>query len=417
MRIQAVVASDTGLVRKQNEDSFCVDDELGLFVVCDGMGGHAAGDVASKTAVNAIVGVVHGEREAIRRFDGTPAALQAMAALVHHALQEASRAIYTLAASDRGKHGMGTTAIALLVLGEKAVAAHVGDSRLYLARDGELHQLSTDHNFANEMVARGVMNEAEAATSPHASVLTRAVGIQPTVAVDLLAFDVLPGDTLLLCSDGLYEYARDQAELAQELSLTDLAAIPRRLVERALKGGGHDNATGLVVRALSDAPHHHERKSSVTRDLAALRELELFRELALSELVKVYGAFEPVTVERGDAVIREGEAGEHLFVIVAGCCDIARQGVTLATLGPGAHFGEMALLNRRPRSARVTACESSQLLRLDRAGFERLLAAEPAIATKILHRFAQTLSLRLDDTYMAQDFRGGRKTLGLGEYP
>lgn len=417
MQIEAFVASDTGRVRKHNEDSFAIDEDLRLYLVCDGMGGHAAGEVASKTAVNAIVRALHAHADLIRRYDGSAQALQACSALLHGAVQDASRAIYDLAASDRGKHGMGTTAIALLVLGDKALAANVGDSRLYLARDGKVDQLSTDHNFLNELVARGMMTKEQAAASPHANVLTRAVGVQPTVAVDLLAIDVLPGDTFLLCSDGLYDYSRDHAVLAKELSVAEIAAIPQALVQRALDGGAHDNATALVVRAASQAEHHQARKTYVRQHLEALAELELFRELALPELVKVYNLFSTLAVQPGSEVIREGDPGEQLFVIVDGQFRISREGRELATLGRGAHFGEMALLNRRARSATVVALESARLLALDRSNFDVFLHAEPQIAAKILHRFATTLSLRLDDAYLARDFRLGRKTLDLGEYP
>ncbi|MDB4976240.1 MAG: serine/threonine phosphatase PrpC, regulation of stationary phase, partial [Myxococcaceae bacterium] len=208
MQIQAFALSDTGKVRKHNEDSFCTDEELGLYVVCDGMGGHAAGEVASKTAVNAIVRVIYEQRDAIASFDGSHQALEQMIVLLHQAISEASRTVYEVASSDRGKHGMGTTCVALLVLGDKAVMGTVGDSRVYLARDQRIDQLSTDHNFMTEVVASGMMSPEQAAAALHANVLTRAVGVQPTVKVDALAFDVLPGDTFLLCSDGLYDYWR-----------------------------------------------------------------------------------------------------------------------------------------------------------------------------------------------------------------
>ena len=417
MQIRAFVATDTGRVRKQNEDSFGVDESLGLFVVCDGMGGHAAGDVASKTAVNAIVRVLGAQRAAITRCDGGPASLEAMAALLETAVQEASRAIHTLAGSERGKHGMGTTCVALLVLGDKAMMANVGDSRLYLARDGKLHQLSTDHDFATEIVGRGMMTREQAARSPHASALTRAVGVQPTVAVELLTFDVLAGDTFLLCSDGVHHYAADAAALAALLAEADAAAIARRLVLQALEGGGHDNATALVVRVESDDVRQLERKTLIEHSLDALREIELFRELSMAELVKIYGLFREQHVGPGATPIREGQGGDQLYVIVTGRFDVHRAGKHVATLGRGAHFGEMALLNQRARSATLTALEPARLLELARPDFESLRAREPVVAAKFLWKLAQTLSLRLDDAYLARDFRSGRNTLGLGEYP
>jgi PPM family protein phosphatase len=417
MQIEAFALSDTGKVRNHNEDSFAVDQDLGLFVVCDGMGGHAAGEVASKTAVNAVVRVVYEHRQAIAAFDGSPEQTDQMCALLHHAVGEASRTVYEVAATDRGKHGMGTTLVALLVLGDKALMANVGDSRLYLARDRQLHQLSTDHNFMNEVIASGMMTPEQAAQAVHAAVLTRAVGVQPTVRVDVLAFDVLPGDTFLLCSDGLYDYWQEPTQLAQTLQAEEVSAVARTLVKQVLASEAHDNATALVVRAVSAEPYQQDRKSAVTRHLDALREIELFRDFTMAELVNVYNVLTLVHVDAGQAAIREGDHGEHLFVIVEGQCEVAREGTSIAVLGPGAHFGEMALLNQRPRSATVTALERSRLLVLDRVSFHSLMSREPTVASKFLWKFAQTLSLRLDDAYLARDFRSGRTTLGLGEYP
>lgn len=416
MQIQAFAASDTGRVREHNEDSFCIDDQLKLYVVCDGMGGHAAGEVAAKTAINAIVRVVYEQRQVLATWDGSPTALGAAAGLLRAAVEEASRTIYEVARSDRGKHGMGTTCVALLVLGDKAVMANVGDSRLYLARDGRLHQLSTDHNFLSETIAQGMSLE-QAEKMPHANMLTRAVGVQPTVRVDLLTFDLLPGDTLLLCSDGLYDYAREPDVLAGLLGVPDASSIPRTLVLRALSGGGHDNATALVVRAVAVEQREEERKSDVTGQLSALQQIDLFRDFTLAELVKLHAVLTTAYVEAGEQVLREGEPGEHLFIIVEGRFEVAREGVAIATLGRGAHFGEMALLNQRPRSATVTATEPARLLRLDRGSFQALVGREPAIMAKFLWKLAQTLSLRLDDAYLARDFRTGRTTLGLTELP
>lgn len=417
MEIEAFALSDTGKVRKHNEDCFCVDDDLRLYVVCDGMGGHAAGEVASKTAVNAIVRVVYEHREAVVAYDGSAEQTDQMCALLHQAVGDASRTVYQVAASDRGKHGMGTTCVALLALGDKALMASVGDSRLYLARDGKLHQLSTDHNFMTEVIASGMMTPEQAAQATHASVLTRAVGVQPTVRVDVLAFDVLPGDTFLLCSDGLYDYWRDPVQLATTLQRPVVAEVARELVNHALTGGAHDNATALVVRALSEDQRQQERKSDVTRHLDALRDIDLFREFTMAELVNVYNVLTLTYVESGQTAIREGERSDQLFVIVEGSVEVSREGIYIATLGVGAHFGEMALLNQRPRSATVSALERTRLLRLDRTSFHTLMSREPTIASKFLWKFAQTLSLRLDDAYLARDFRPGRTTLGLGEYP
>lgn len=417
MRVEAFGLSDVGRVREHNEDALTLDSELGLHVVCDGMGGHAAGEVASNTAIQALHHHLKAHREELLGFDGSEAAAQAISNLLNEAVMVASKTVFDIAASDKGKHGMGTTCIALLTLGDKGFMANVGDSRLYLARDGKLYQLSTDHNFMNEAVAQGLMSLEQAAQSPHANVLTRAVGAQPTVCVDRLVFDILAGDTFLLCSDGLYEYTQDAPELCQLLSDEALSEVPERLIKKALLGGGHDNITAIVLRTRGDGERQRIRKQSVTQGLDALQHIDLFRDLSMAELVKVYNAFTEVEVPQGGCVIREGDKSEHLYVLLEGTVEVAREGNKIAVLGPGTHFGEMAMLNQRARSATVTAAQPTKLLCLERSDFHAMMAQDPSIATKFLWKFAQTLSLRLDDAYLARDLRSGRQTMGLGEYP
>lgn len=418
MKIQAVGGTDVGCVRDHNEDFFHIDAKLGLHVVCDGMGGHAAGEVASETASAAIHHFVSERADQIRNFDGSETHCQQIAEILNQAVIHASKTVYEVAAGDKGKHGMGTTCVALLTVGGKGIMANVGDSRLYLARDGQLYQLSTDHNFATEAVAQGMMTAEQAVNSPHGNVLTRAVGTQPSVTCDILIFDVLVGDTYLLCSDGLHEYARDPEELCAMLSVAAIDSIPSHLIKLARDGGGHDNITGVVLRSEKQAPEEQRaRKQSVTRSFEALRELELFQALSMAELMQVYNRFEQLEFQADADVIREGDASEHLYVLVEGEVEVSREGKAIATLQSGMHFGEMALLNQRPRSASVKATVPTRLLSMPRAQFQDLMAKDPVVATKFLWKFAQSLSLRLDDAYLARDIRKGRDTMGLAEMP
>lgn len=417
MQLQVFAQSDVGKVRTHNEDAFRVAADLGLYVVCDGMGGHAAGEVASQTAVTELTRYIEGARARLTSFNGSAEAAHELAELVTQAIIHASKVVFDVASGDRGKHGMGTTCVLLLAAGDKGIAANVGDSRLYMVRDGRLHQLSTDHNFVSEAVAQGMMSPEQAAISPHAHVLTRAVGTQPSVCPDLLVFDILPGDTFLLCSDGLSEYTKDPEELCSMLSVPNLKDIPGHLIRHALAGGGHDNITAIVARAVPTQDQEaRTRRDSIVRDLDAVRDIELFRELTMPEVVKVYNLLTQVVVEANTAIIREGDASAHLFVITDGSVNVQREGADIASLGPGSHFGEMALLNQKPRSATVIAERRTTLLKLSREDFHALLAHEPAIASKFLWKFAQTLSLRLDDAYLARDLRLGRRTMGVGEF-
>jgi serine/threonine protein phosphatase PrpC len=157
MQIHAASATDVGRERTLNEDSFLVDPSLGLYVVCDGMGGHAAGEIASRAAATGVQAYLKEREGVLRAIDRGERPIEDAATMMREAVETVSSAIYQMGMGDRGKKGMGTTCSALLVRGDKGVMAHVGDSRLYLVRQGRLYQLSEDHTFVQEAVRCGMM--------------------------------------------------------------------------------------------------------------------------------------------------------------------------------------------------------------------------------------------------------------------
>ena len=254
MEIQFFAATDVGRQREHNEDNFLIDPKLHLFVVADGMGGHAAGEVASQISVHEVCRAVREQRSVIERYahEGAsdPAARQEVLAVLERAVQAACAAIYKAAQEDPRKRGMATTTCALLIVKDRGFITHVGDSRIYLVRQGQVHQITEDHSLMNELVRRGKVKREEIDRSPYArfkNAVTRAVGAQETVEADSFDFDVLPGDHFLLCSDGLYAYFKE-AELPDLLDGPDIADVPARLLAVANAGGGHDNITAVVVR-------------------------------------------------------------------------------------------------------------------------------------------------------------------------
>jgi serine/threonine protein phosphatase PrpC len=420
MKIRAASASDVGRMRTLNEDFCLVDPVLGLYVVCDGMGGHAAGEVASRTAASLLQKFVL-EREAIvRAVDRGEQPIDGAAAIMREGVEVASRALFEMGKTDRGKKGMGTTCCAVLICGGKGVMAHVGDSRLYLVRQGKLFQLSEDHTFIQEAVRCGMMTPEQAKESQHHNIVTRAVGPLERVIVDTLVFDLLVDDTLLLCSDGLHQYLGDGAELAPILAAPDLEGATQRLIALANDRGGSDNITTIALRATGSAAADTERSTMVNDIFDTLRHVDLFAELAMPELVRVSNACRSLELGADEVVIAEGEASETLFMVISGGVEVLRSGKKVAVLGSGSHFGEMALLSQRPRSATVRTREPSKLLALDRPQFYGLLQQDPLLAGKFLWKLAQTLSLRLDDFYLSTEQSPGvpsKNTMRLGLYP
>jgi protein phosphatase len=227
-----------------------VDEALSLFVVADGMGGHAGGGTASRLAVETIRGVVRTARERDSTLFGSGAPVDASAVpdVLRQAVEEACAVIFRTAQGDPELAGMGTTVTAALVDGRTAYVAHVGDSRCYLVRDGRIYQVSEDHSLVNEQLKAGAITEDEAKHSRFKNIITRSVGFEQQVQVDLMGVELEAGDRLVICCDGLSNLV-DDPEILEIVQASDFDLAPGRLVALANDRGGDDNITVIVVLA------------------------------------------------------------------------------------------------------------------------------------------------------------------------
>ena len=252
LKIEARGLTDVGKRRDHNEDAFLVDEGLGLFVVADGMGGHAGGGTASRLAVETMQAAVkhakEAEPDAFRPVEG-PAEESPLPDVLRDAVEEACAVIFRTAQGDPELAGMGTTVTAALVDGRTAYVAHVGDSRCYLLRDGRIYQVSEDHSLVNEQLKAGAISPDEAKHSRFKNIITRSVGFEQQVQVDLMGVELEPGDHLLICCDGLSNLVED-AEILEIVQRSEFDLAPGRLVALANDRGGDDNITVIVVRAL-----------------------------------------------------------------------------------------------------------------------------------------------------------------------
>jgi protein phosphatase len=239
--------TDLGRKRTSNEDAFFMDDALGLYVVADGMGGHAAGEVASREAVDTLYGMVKRGIRELRELVSplSPADSRAACRLMESAVQAATYFVYSIAEIDRDKSGMGTTISALLVLGEYAVTAQVGDSRVYRVTDGQVEQLTEDHTLIAWQLKQGLITPQEALRSPHKNVITRAVGNREYVQVDTRCLPLAPATRFLLCSDGLHGYLHDE-DIPPIVQMGGAEAV-QRFIDLANQRGGKDNITAVLV--------------------------------------------------------------------------------------------------------------------------------------------------------------------------
>ena len=243
MIIRSAARTDVGRRRRANEDCYAIVAELGYFVVADGMGGHKAGQLASRLAAESAVAAL----EALEGSAATPTEK------LRCTIAAANREIYVAAQTKAEFAGMGTTVVSLLAAEGRVALAHVGDSRAYLVRAGRIRQLTDDHSVVGELVRRHEITESAAREHPHRHVLTRAVGVRREVAPDLAELTSSPGDLFVLCSDGLTGLVRDE-EIAQAANAgTDLDAICAQLVDLANERGGEDNITVVLVRHEKDS--------------------------------------------------------------------------------------------------------------------------------------------------------------------
>jgi len=241
VRYTAAALTDRGRKRPSNEDAFGFSVEHGVYVVCDGMGGAAAGEIASSIAVD----------EILRHLTARRDAGSALPQLAETAVCAANEAIYTRAQRNQRLNGMGTTLVALVVEERRAWVFNVGDSRCYRLRQNRLEQVTLDHSLVEEQVRMGRMSHSEALRSPLRNVITRALGTQNCVTPDCFEFQAEPGDLFMLCSDGLTRELADstlETILSSNPPLQDRCA---RLIECAKKAGGHDNITCVLVQVLA----------------------------------------------------------------------------------------------------------------------------------------------------------------------
>ena len=254
--LEIVLRTDTGRVREHNEDAVFANPHLGFVVLADGMGGYNAGEVASSMATTRLASELESAlaARAPHATDG-PGGEAFAGQCLRDAVADANAAIFQAAQDEAGYAGMGTTLVAALFFDDRVAVAHVGDSRLYRLRDGTLSLLTHDHSLLQEQIDSGLLSAEEARHSLNRNLVTRALGVDPLVEVDLAEHLVLPDDLYLLCSDGLNDMVPDEEiALALQALSGNLELAAQQLVEMANDNGGRDNVSLILVRVRQAYP-------------------------------------------------------------------------------------------------------------------------------------------------------------------
>ena len=388
--IQYAAQTDVGRRRNQNEDSLYASAEQGVFVVADGVGGRTAGELASALTVETFEAASGELQSAVARYTDRPEwqTRNEVLELLDSICQRASHSVYD-ESERRNKRGMTTTLVAAVVGGGAVFLAHVGDSRAYLIRDGLIRQLTEDHSMVNELVRAGQMTYEEAIRSRYRSVITRAVGLYPTVQADVMCIEVLPGDRLVLCSDGLSDPVSEE-DIESIASQDDVDTATSQLILRALENGGPDNVTVMLIE-----PEASDEAEAARARAQVMEELFLFKDLPFHARLRVSRICEELFFTPAQVLVTEEEPGDAMFVIVQGLVEVSRNDIPLAQLEAGQHFGELGLLDDTPRSATVKGVAYGSAVVVRRAQLLEFTQRDPELGNHILLRLLAALGERL----------------------
>ncbi|MBZ5494184.1 MAG: Stp1/IreP family PP2C-type Ser/Thr phosphatase [Acidobacteriia bacterium] len=257
LAVEVAGKTDVGCVRTNNEDNFGFDSRYGIFVVCDGMGGQAAGEVASKMGVDILLDYFRNQTQGAAKQSPNGQNGSSGAQSLANAIQLANKTIFQAGQQHNGRNGMGSTMVAALVRGNSLAIANVGDSRIYLVRQGTIQQLTQDHSLVMEQVRRGYITLEQAQQSEMQNIILRALGSEEVVEADIEDLVALPGDVLVMASDGLTRYVPDDDILKIVQGPRSLQQACGELVRKARECGGDDNITCLLVRIV-DRPWYQK---------------------------------------------------------------------------------------------------------------------------------------------------------------
>jgi serine/threonine protein phosphatase PrpC len=362
------------------------------------LGGHAAGEIAAAAAVEIVLRELRANRDVLSAFVMQADFYNRARAtdVVEMAIETANREIYRMASAAPERHGMAATIAVVLLLGQSAIVAHVGDSRVYIHRNGGQHQLTLDHSLTRLKLRLGLIAREEAESVRVESALTRAVGAADSLEVDTLQVELMPGDTFLLCSDGLSDYFITGEEFSETLGSHDLEEVPSQLINLANESGGKDNITAVVVQVIDC--HTESEDINVAFKIEALSGIPLFATLSYREIVILLEPSRIREFDTGQRILTEGADGDELFVVLSGVVDVSSGQQKLAQLSRGGFFGEMSLIDRAPRSADVDAVKPCQMMVIGRDDFDRLVNENPLLGVKLLRSFCRVLNDRLRNT-------------------
>ncbi|QED28354.1 cyclic nucleotide-binding domain-containing protein [Microvenator marinus] len=401
MEYKAWALTDVGNVRENNEDSHLLDLVNGVFVVADGVGGSQAGEVASEHLCKRIGDIAEEVGELARAKDPAldrEAREKVFQVLLDH-IHEINSEVYGIGKEINPTLPSATTCDAMVMSNNCAFIAHVGDSRVYLFRAGQIFRITEDHTFAEQLKREAVADER--ILERFRNVLTRSIGGKPQVEIDALFIDLQPGDRVLMCSDGVTDYLSG-SDLLEFSNQKDGEELLKFLIREAKDRGGADNITALLVEIVDSRQENTIRDQSfdTLRQADILGKIELFEGLGLRDLIKVLRIVYERNYTDGQMIMTPGEPADCMYVVAGGRVELTSPGQTPRTLKEGQHFGALALVSEEIRESSAIAKGQAMVLVVPGAKFKEIVEDDSVVGNKLLWNL-----LRM----MAEDIRVLRK--------
>ena len=391
MRVaEARALTHRGAKKKENEDGLLQIPDVPLYAVVDGRAGREAQDFA----LNVLRKRTRSLYRQIQKVanSATSSNRLAVGAFFEEVFRDIHEGLLALS-DDLEVPSLASSMVAATLIDECAYITHIGNVRAYLKRGEDLWALTNDHTVAMAQLTQGMISEQEYATSPHRMVLTQALGHASQFEVEFSEVWLLPGDVLILCSDGLTRVVSDQA-ICETLHQNDLAEATKTLLRQALAGGAPDNVSVITLRLEED----DAVTASSTDVIQTLQNVFLFQGLSEAERSMVTPYLEDVTVKPGTVIVKEDDTTDDLFyVVIEGKVRVSLGQTHLVDIGPGGQFGELGLVGESRRTATVTALTKTRLFALTRARFHEILTAKPKLAAPLLLPLLERVKERLTD--------------------
>ena len=398
MKFSIASACQKGLSHEHNDDFVYFNEDLNLSIVCDGVSANGHGGTAAEICASEIASFLYENSQLLSELDSEQESGQrGIIDLLQNAAYRASEKLVSAARGKASLRGMATTMSMLLISGNKAFLGHVGDSRIYLCRQGRFHQLTRDHTIGNDLLEKGFISAEELERHPFRNALSKSFTTSAAVSIDTLMFDILTGDRIILCSDGFYETAQKDRDLWADVLIDNTRVACEKLIDNTMALEPADDVSLILIQAHESDKAQPPRISTDEFNLKAamLQKVFLFQDLELKEVLKVMERVAILETKANESIIEEGSRATTLYVLLSGGVAVSKAGKHVATLHAGNHFGEMSLFEQQKRSASVRSSMDSRLLVMSKEDFTSLLKEDPQLGLKLMWRVAEELSHRL----------------------